>query len=93
MNKIFFILLFLLLIVILGSNTVSSADSTDIAEDSGSYLSISSSTDLEIIDETESNSPTSEEIISESSSQIAGNEISSVSEFTEDNSDLNHRFK
>ena len=88
MNKIFFILLFLLLIVILGSNTVSSADSTDIAEDSGSYLSISSSTDLEIIDETESNSPTSEEIMSESSSQIAGNEISSVSEFTEDNSEL-----
>ena len=69
--------------IILGFNSVSAADSSDVVEDSSADLSLSSSSDLEMIDDSESSSETiSDESLSEP------NFIDEVSDSSSNNDDL-----
>ena len=79
LDKKFLILLSLLFMIILGFNSVSAADSSDVVEDSSADLSLSSSSDLEIIDDSQSSSEMiSDESLSES------NEVSDSSSNNDD---------
>ena len=79
LDKKYLILLSLLFMIILGFNSVSAADSSDVVEDSSADLSLSSSSDLEIIDDSQSSSEMiSDESLSES------NEVSDSSSNNDD---------
>ena len=79
LEKKYLILLSLLFMIILGFNSVSAADSSDVVEDSSADLSLSSSSDLEMIDDSESSSEMiSDESLSES------NEVSDSSSNNDD---------
>ena len=83
LDKKYLILLSLLFMIILGFNSVSAADSSDVVEDSSADLSLSSSSDLEMIDDSESSSETiSDESLSEP------NFIDEVSDSSSNNDDL-----
>ena len=83
LDKKFLILLSLLFMIILGFNSVSAADSSDVVDESSADLSLSSSSDLEMIDDSESSSETiSDEILSEPSF------IDEVSDSSSNNDDL-----
>ncbi|MCI5737807.1 MAG: hypothetical protein MR277_07355, partial [Methanobrevibacter ruminantium] len=56
LEKKYLILLSLLFMIILGFNSASAADSSDVVDESSADLSLSSSSDLEMIDDSESSS-------------------------------------
>jgi len=69
LDKKFLILLSLLFMIMLGFNSVSAADSSDVVDESGADLSLSSSSDLEMIDDSQSSSEMiSDESLSEPNS-------------------------
>ena len=79
LEKKYLILLSLLFMIILGFNSASAADSSDVVDESSADLSLSSSSDLEMIDDSESSSEMiSYESLSES------NEVSDSSSNNDD---------